>query len=81
MRRSMEVTLKDRGLSSRCCDQPIGRGDDPAVAPTNDGIDSADSRHGIAKRRRAKTRVGAAHRIKREEVIKWFKNRFEGIVR
>ncbi|KAK6587338.1 hypothetical protein PZA11_000628 [Diplocarpon coronariae] len=35
----------------------------------------------VAKRRRAKTHVGAAHKIKRDETVKWFKNRFEGIVR
>ncbi len=35
----------------------------------------------VAKRRRCKSSIGASHRIKREEVTKWFKNRFEGIVR
>ncbi|SLM37458.1 60s ribosomal protein l11 [Lasallia pustulata] len=35
----------------------------------------------VAKRRRCKTKVGASHRINRAETIKWFKNRFEGIVR
>lgn len=35
----------------------------------------------VAKRRRCKTKVGASHRINQTETIKWFKNRFEGIVR
>lgn len=52
----------------------------------------------VAKRRRCQTRVGASHRIKRDETVKyvtaaccastdtdpnrrWFKSRFEGIVR
>ena len=35
----------------------------------------------VAKRRRAKTKVGASHRINQAETVKWFKNRFEGIVR
>ena len=35
----------------------------------------------VAKRRRAKSKVGAGHRINQQETIKWFKNRFEGIVR
>ncbi|APA06449.1 60S ribosomal protein L11 [Sclerotinia sclerotiorum 1980 UF-70] len=35
----------------------------------------------VAKRRRCKTSIGANHKIKRDETVKWFKNRFEGIVR
>ena len=35
----------------------------------------------VAKRRRCKSKVGASHRINQLETIKWFKNRFEGIVR
>lgn len=35
----------------------------------------------VAKRRRAKSRIGAGHRINQNETIKWYKNRFEGIVR
>ena len=35
----------------------------------------------VAKRRRCKTKVGASHRINQAETVKWFKNRFEGIVR
>lgn len=31
----------------------------------------------VAKRRRCKTHVGASHKIKRDETVKWFKNRFE----
>jgi large subunit ribosomal protein L11e len=35
----------------------------------------------VAKRRRCKGRIGAGHRIKRDETVKWFKQRFDGIVR
>ncbi|KAI9704188.1 MAG: 60S ribosomal protein L11 [Candelina mexicana] len=35
----------------------------------------------VAKRRRCKSKIGASHRINEAETIKWFKNRFEGIVR
>jgi large subunit ribosomal protein L11e len=35
----------------------------------------------IAKRRRAKAHIGSGHKITQGETIKWFKNRFEGIVR
>jgi hypothetical protein len=35
----------------------------------------------VAKRRRANSRIGVNHRINQNETVKWFKNRFEGIVR
>merc|ERR1712113_1188978 len=35
----------------------------------------------VAKRRRCKSKIGAGHLIRQEETLKWFKNRFEGIVR
>ncbi|KAF9879698.1 60S ribosomal protein L11 [Colletotrichum karsti] len=35
----------------------------------------------VATRHRAKSRVGTNHKIKREETVKWFKQRFDGIVR
>lgn len=35
----------------------------------------------VATRRRAQSKVGASHRINQTETVKWFKNRFEGIVR
>ncbi|KAF6806194.1 60s ribosomal protein l11 [Colletotrichum musicola] len=35
----------------------------------------------VATRRRCKARVGTNHKIKREETVKWFKSRFDGIVR
>ena len=35
----------------------------------------------VAKRRRCQTKVGSNHKINQAESIKWFKNRFEGIVR
>ncbi|KAI9313783.1 60S ribosomal protein L11 [Dichotomocladium elegans] len=34
----------------------------------------------ISRRKRATSRVGFPHRIKKEESIEWFKNRFDGIV-
>jgi hypothetical protein len=34
----------------------------------------------VAKRRRCQTKVGANHKIKRDETVKWFKNRFEYVV-
>ena len=43
------------------------------------GVDKFRTRPGerVAKRRRCKTSVGASHKIRREETVKWFKNRFE----
>jgi large subunit ribosomal protein L11e len=35
----------------------------------------------VSRRRRCKSRVGAGHKIKRDETVKWFKARFDGIVR
>merc|ERR1711881_412587 len=35
----------------------------------------------VAKRRRGKSRVGATHKVTQQETIKWYKQRFEGIVR
>jgi large subunit ribosomal protein L11e len=35
----------------------------------------------VARRRRCKSRVGASHRITREDTIRWFKQRFDAIVR
>ena len=35
----------------------------------------------VAKRRRARTAVGASHKIRKDEIVKWYKTRFEGIVR
>ncbi|OQE16782.1 hypothetical protein PENSTE_c023G08516 [Penicillium steckii] len=35
----------------------------------------------VAKRRRAKAPIGVNHKINTNETIKWFKNRFDGIVR
>ena len=34
----------------------------------------------VAKRRRCQTKVGSSHKIKRDETVKWFKNRFEYVV-
>ncbi|KAI5310007.1 60S ribosomal protein L11, partial [Ascosphaera atra] len=35
----------------------------------------------VATRRRCKAKVGSSHKISQAETIKWFKTRFEGIVR
>jgi large subunit ribosomal protein L11e len=35
----------------------------------------------VTKRRRAQAKIGASHRINQAETVKWYKNRFEGIVR
>lgn len=35
----------------------------------------------VARRRRANSKVGRAHVIAKDDSIKWFKTRFEGIVR
>ena len=35
----------------------------------------------VARRKRATTRVGSSHRIHQQDTIKWFRQRFEGIVR
>ena len=34
----------------------------------------------VAKRRQAKARVGFSHRIKKEDTMAWFKQRFDGII-
>lgn len=35
----------------------------------------------VAKRRRCQSKIGASHKVNQQETIKWYKNRFEGIVR
>lgn len=35
----------------------------------------------VAKRRRAQSKIGTSHKVHQGETVKWFKNRFEGIVR
>ncbi len=35
----------------------------------------------VSRRRRAKSRIGSNHRINRDDTVKWFKQRFEAIVR
>jgi len=35
----------------------------------------------VARRRRAQTSVGKGHKVNKDDTIKWFKTRFEGIVR
>merc|ERR1712225_20675 len=35
----------------------------------------------VARRRRTKAAVGRSHKVRRDDSVKWFKNRFEGIVR
>lgn len=50
---------------------------------TTDNIFSSRTRPGerVAKRRRAKASIGAGHKIHQSETMKWFKNRFDGIIR
>jgi large subunit ribosomal protein L11e len=49
------------------------------------GADMGDYRNRpgarVAKRRRCKAKVGTGHKVTSQDTIKWFKNRFEGIVR
>ena len=35
----------------------------------------------VARRRRTKSVVGRSHKVSKDDTIKWFKTRFEGIVR
>src|ERR1700761_7391922 len=35
----------------------------------------------VAKRRPSKSRIGAPHKVTQAETVKWYKSRFEGIVR
>jgi len=35
----------------------------------------------ISRRRRSRGKIGSGHKINQAETIKWYKNRFEGIVR
>jgi hypothetical protein len=35
----------------------------------------------VAKRRRAQAKIGVNHRITTSETMKWFKTRFDGIIR
>lgn len=46
-----------------------------------DGLDRTRPGERVAKRRRAKSPIGSSHKITQAETIKWYKNRFEGIVR
>ncbi|CEJ04024.1 Putative 60S ribosomal protein L11 [Rhizopus microsporus] len=34
----------------------------------------------VSRRKHCKAKVGVTHRIKKEETIEWFKNRFDGVV-
>ena len=34
----------------------------------------------VAKRRHAKSRVGASHRISKDEAIKWFQQTYDGVI-
>ena len=34
----------------------------------------------VARRRRIQTRVGVQHRVTKEDSIKWFQTKFEGVV-
>jgi large subunit ribosomal protein L11e len=34
----------------------------------------------VAKRKQQKARIGFSHRIKKEDTMAWFKQRFDGII-
>ena len=34
----------------------------------------------IARRKRAKARIGAPHRVRKDDALQWFKQRFDGFV-
>lgn len=56
---------------------------DPAIGIYGMDFYCCMSRPGarVAKRRRAQAKVGRNHQVSKDDTIKWFKGRFEGIVR
>ncbi|KAI1614594.1 60S ribosomal protein L11 [Exophiala viscosa] len=56
---------------------------DPAIGIYGMDFYCCMSRPGarIAKRRRAQAKVGRNHQVHKDDTVKWFKGRFEGIVR
>eukprot|EP00955_Chlamydomonas_euryale_P119144 366575-Chlamydomonas_euryale.AAC.2 len=36
--------------------------------------------YAVARRRRCKSRVGVQHKVTKEDAIKWFQTKFEGVV-
>jgi large subunit ribosomal protein L11e len=56
---------------------------DPAIGIYGMDFYCCMSRPGarVARRRRAQAKVGQGHKVHRDDTVKWFKNRFEGIVR
>jgi hypothetical protein len=63
-------------ISTAACEYTIQRKAFPPLI-----LDRTRPGERVARRRRCKTSIGASHKIKRDETVKWFKNRFEGIVR
>jgi len=56
---------------------------DPAIGIYGMDFYCCMSRPGarVARRRRCKAKVGTNHKVHSQDTVKWFKNRFEGIVR
>jgi len=56
---------------------------DPAIGIYGMDFYCCMSRPGarVARRRRAKAKVGRNHQVHKDDTVKWFKTRFEGIVR
>merc|ERR1712169_121467 len=60
-----------------------GLKDDPSIGIYGMDFYCCMTRPGerVTRRLRMKSSIGASHRIKRDETVKWFKQRFDGIVR
>jgi large subunit ribosomal protein L11e len=56
---------------------------DPAIGIYGMDFYCCMSRPGarVARRRRAQAKVGTKHQVHKDDTVKWFKTRFEGIVR
>ncbi|EXJ96474.1 60S ribosomal protein L11 [Capronia coronata CBS 617.96] len=56
---------------------------DPAIGIYGMDFYCCMSRPGarVARRRRCKNKVGRSHKVTKDDTVKWFKTRFEGIVR
>ncbi|KAL6250430.1 60S ribosomal protein L11 [Rhinocladiella similis] len=56
---------------------------DPAIGIYGMDFYCCMSRPGarVARRRRAKAKVGQGHKVGKDDTVRWFKSRFEGIVR
>merc|ERR1712000_357022 len=75
-----EYELRKRNFSET---GNFGFGVDPAIGIYGMDFYCCMTRPGarVARRRRTKAAVGRSHKVRRDDSVKWFKNRFEGIVR